>query len=641
MLARLLRIVRPHGLSIFIGSVLFAVATFAELRLPAVGGALLDHYTKHAGEGTDVVVPPSFYREIAHVVMCFATMAIAKHVGEYFLKLAGERAVCDIRIRLFGGLMATEVSALDETPSASLVSTLTSDVDAIHLSLTLHAPLLMRNLCMCLVSVSHMAVLSPRLTALTASCAPVLSLLAHAMHNVVKRIAHEQQRQLAATAALAAEALASARCVKAFGREATVCASYAREVRACRVLAMREMLVHKVWNTLNLLVPGLATLLIMREAGRDVLRGHLSTGDAISFAAYGLTIGHAADAAARAWQSTSSGLARARVAIELLDAEEARAKHAADTDRRLASRHGLSTAEATAASLPTHVTSLPVGTARADVRVADVVFAYARRASPAALGGVSFELAADRVMALVGPSGSGKSTILSLLLRFYAPSSGTITFGGVELSELPNAWLRANLGIVAQEPTLFRTSLHENIAFGALPDAVEMAEKAKDASADAAASRALAPDELVARRVRAAAVAANAHEFIVEAGGYDVQVGERGGNLSGGQRQRIAIARALMRDPSVLLLDEATASLDASSERHIQTALATLTRGRATLIVAHRLATVRDANEIVVLERGRVVERGTHAALVASGGLYARLSALQHLEVQAAEGGAH
>ena len=223
---------------------------------------------------------------------------------------------------------------------------------------------------------------------------------------------------------------------------------------------------------------------------------------------------------------------------------------------------------------------------------------------------------------LVGPSGAGKSTLLQLLLRFYPPSAGRITVGGVLLSRVPNAWLRATIGVVPQEPALFRATVRDNIAFGAPLDS-EMSRS----------------PEALERAVVAAAMAANAHDFIMAAGGYGMEVGERGGALSGGQRQRIAIARAILRNPAVLLLDEATASLDADSERHIQGALAALTRGRATLAVAHRLSTVRAADEIIVLEGGRVVERGRHEALVRAGGLYARLSALQRLRVGSRAGG--
>ena len=374
-------------------------------------------------------------------------------------------------------------------------------------------------------------------------------------------------------------------------------------------LALREMLAHKLWNAINLLSAGAATLLLLREAGRDVLRGSLSTGSAVSFAVYGVSVGHAANDAATDLQRTAACLARASVALSMLGGEgvvgEGAVGQASGDDGRAPAEEG---------------TRLPEGEARADVRLTEVGFRYPARlvgvpTEGVAVEGVSFALRAGGVTALVGPSGAGKSTLLQLLLRFYPPSAGRITVGGVLLSRVPNSWLRPTIVVVPQEPALFRATVRDNIAFGAPLDS-EMSRS----------------PEALERAVVAAAMAANAHDFIMAAGGYGMEVGERGGALSGGQRQRIAIARAILRNPAVLLLDEATASLDADSERHIQGALAALTRGRATLAVAHRLSTVRAADEIIVLEGGRVVERGRHEALVRAGGLYARLSALQRLE---------
>jgi len=294
----------------------------------------------------------------------------------------------------------------------------------------------------------------------------------------------------------------------------------------------------------------------------------------------------------------------------MLDDEERRAAAAAALERSLKEDGAART--------------LPAGAASSEVCMRDVSFSYPREDSPVTqpvLEGINLDLTAERVKALVGPSGSGKSTVLRLLLRFYSASSGSITFGGTPIDALPNDWLRAHVCVVEQEPTLFRASIHDNIAFG-----VPLPSTAEGGGLEAASPEALT------RSVVAAARAANAHDFILEAGGYEASVGEHGATLSGGQRQRIAIARALLRQPSVLLLDEATASLDAKSEQLVQQALAHLTVGRATLVVAHRLSTIRSADEILVLEHGRVVERGTHNELVDAGALYTHLSALQHLD---------
>ena len=611
-LSALLRVAAPRLPTIMCGVAFLGVATLAELRLPAVGGDLLDVYSKsHHTSASDE--PPNIESDLVHIVTLVIAMAVAKHVGEYLLRLAGERTVMQVRTELFEKLLTSDIGFFDERPPAVLVSMLVSDVQACHNSLTWHLPLFAKNLIVCIVSGAHMAALSPRLTALGVSAAPIIGIQASLIGRVVTRLARRQQEQLGTASSLATESLASVRCIQAFGQEALVSARFKAEVAECERLALREMLVHKLWNTLNFLLAGLTTLFLLREAGRDILAGALTSGSAISFAVYGNALGHAADAAANELQKASASAARAGAALQMLE-ERGRA-------------HASAMASAGLAAPPT-------GEAAARVLVRDVRFAYPSSAVGEAgrrwaLDCLSFEMTTGRVSALVGPSGSGKSTALNLLLRFYTPDDGTITIGGVALGALPTAWLREHVGIVSQEPTLFLASIYDNIAFGRR---LEAASGAAEVAAEGTADGHVAQAERLERMVRHAAHLAGAHDFILEAGGYGAAVGDRGLKLSGGQRQRIAIARVLLRDPSVLLLDEATASLDAKSEQHIQSSLAALTRGRSTLVVAHRLATVRSADEIIVLDQGAVVERGTHGNLAAAGGLYARLVALQHLQ---------
>lgn len=229
MVSALFRVTRPHALVILCGCICLATATVAELWLPAVGAALLDAHTAHAGAGMEAA-PPAIDRGLLTLVALISCMAIAKHAGEYCLRLAGERAVSDVRVRLFRGLIASEVVRLDSTPSAALVSVLTSDVEAVHYSLTWHMPRVVRSVCMCLVSAAHMARLSPRLTALGLLAAPLIGLLASLVGRVVKELAKQHQVQLGVAAAVAAEGIASVRCVKAFGREVHVGDQYERAV---------------------------------------------------------------------------------------------------------------------------------------------------------------------------------------------------------------------------------------------------------------------------------------------------------------------------------------------------------------------------------------------------------------------------
>jgi ATP-binding cassette subfamily B protein len=252
---------------------------------------------------------------------------------------------------------------------------------------------------------------------------------------------------------------------------------------------------------------------------------------------------------------------------------------------------------------PAHPVALPVP-ARGEVAFADVRFDYPTRPDIAVVAGVSFRVAPGEKVAIVGPSGAGKSTIFHLLLRFYDPSSGTITFDGVRLADADPSELRRRIALVPQDVVVFAASVAENIRFGR-PEATEQ-------DIGRAAELALA-DEFIRRLPQ----------------GYDTQIGERGVTLSGGQRQRIAIARAILREAPLLLLDEATSSLDAESEQLVQTALAHLMQGRTTLVIAHRLATVLSCDRILVMDHGRIVEEGRHDSLVAQGGLYARLARLQ------------
>uniref|UniRef100_A0A6T7YDP1 ATP-dependent transporter ycf16 n=1 Tax=Prymnesium polylepis TaxID=72548 RepID=A0A6T7YDP1_9EUKA len=539
--------------------------------------------------------------------------------------------------------MHSDISFFDKKPTGSLANVLSSDVEAIRLSVTEQFPKILMYACTLIVSALYMLITSPRLTAIGVSVAPVIGLIASVLGKVVGRVARKMQLQLGVALGVATENLASVRCVKAFGHEALVSDKYEAEVEEAFLLARYEVFIHKIWNALNMLAGGCATILVLREAGRDVLDGKLTGGQLLAFAVYGVTAGQSVNEALNAFQHAKASAAKATTALRMLDDESARVASAAEEEEALL----LATAQ-----------KPPEGKAAANVSVRDVFFAYEARESldtggrSHALEGLSFELAADRVTALVGPSGCGKSTMLQLLLRFYHPTSGVIIVGGADLSTLPNEWVRNNIGIVAQEPTIFRATIRENIAFGARQSSVRAASRSCSASRttndmpievvtedglemggqSATAGGAEATDELDLK-IQQAAVAANAHDFIMEAGGYDVAVGEHGTTLSGGQRQRIAIARSLLRDPALLLLDEATASLDANSERIVQEALEGLSAGRAMFIVAHRLATIKAADEIIVLERGRLLERGTHEVLAASNGLYSKLSMLQRLDI--------
>ena len=319
---------------------------------------------------------------------------------------------------------------------------------------------------------------------------------------------------------------------------------------------------------------------------RDVRNDIMSAGTLIQFVIYSVMVAGAVAALSEIWSELQRAAGATERLVELLTAKDA----VLDPDAP-------------------DVLTRPV---KGEIAFENVQFAYPARPEIQALDGVSLSIAPGETVAFVGPSGAGKTTIIQLLLRFYDPQSGAIRLDGKDISALAREDFRQEIALVPQDPVIFATSARENIRFGR-PDATDA-------------------------EVEAAARAAAAHDFISALPeGYDAQVGERGVMLSGGQKQRIAIARAILRDAPILLLDEATSALDAESERAVQQAVDDLSQGRTTLIVAHRLATVKKADRIIVLDQGRIVAQGPHDALVAEGGLYARLARLQFTDGLAAE----
>ena len=607
----------PQTVLIVLGTVCMLIATLAGLELSRVCGTILDllssaqHATSkpssfswmwpshHSARDFD---PTLLDAEFIKAGALYLTIASVKHLGEYILKLAGERITARLRKQLFGAMMLRPIGFFDETPTGALVSMLWADIEAVHTSATHHVPNLVRHSLGCVVSLVAMAMISVRVTMAAACSAPLIGLVASFVGTIVSRLAREHREQITEATSLSSEAVASVRVLRAFGKEPWMAGRFADEVDACKDCALKEMRVHKLWNASNWMFASGASILILRSAARAALGGELSAGAIASLGLYGVGIGQGANDASNAYARAKAEAAKGARALSMLDEAAAAGPHGVDAGM-IEGATRRNERDQTLWDRAPHIECH-------DVRFRYVQLAGRDPTAPWVLDGLTLSAAAGRTTALVGPSGCGKSTVLALLLRFYAVQEGKITVGGRPLSEVPASWLRSRVAVVPQEPQLMKGSFADNIGVG-----IASPESAK-AAGHPHGRQGLIED---------AAKKADAHDFIMAAGGYAMHVGERGGWLSGGQRQRIALARALVRDPTLLLLDEATASLDSASEHAVQDALASI-ESKTVLVVAHRLSTVRSADSIVVLRGGRAIECGNHEELVVQGGYYARLA---------------
>jgi len=486
--------------------------------------------------------------------------------------------VADIRRAVFNQVLRLEPAFFEVTRTGEVISRLTTDTSLLQVVVGSTLAIAARNALLFGGGLVMLAVTSPKLALLVLLGVPFVVVPLWLIGYRVRRLSRTSQDRIADIGALVDEVLYGIRTVQAFGHEPTDRDRYADTVEAAFGAAVRRSRASALLTALVMLLTFTAICLVLWVGGHDVLAGRLTAGQLSAFVFYAVMV------------AASVG-ALSEVVGDLLRAAGA-------AERLLELLHTAPRIAAPATPRP-----LPVP-ARGLVEFDRVTFHYPTRPDAAALDAVSLALQPGEKVALVGPSGAGKSTVLQLLLRFYDPEAGAVRLDGVDVRSVDPAELRRRLAWVAQDPVIFGADAWENIRYG-----------------QTGASE---------RDVRAAAEAAYATEFLDRLPrGFGTFLGERGLRLSGGQRQRIAIARAILRDPTVLLLDEATSALDAESERLVQAALEQLMRGRTTLIIAHRLATVRRVDRILVMDQGRIVASGDHESLLAERGLYARLAALQ------------
>ena len=514
------------------------------------------------------------------IVVAFFLRGVFLYGQHYLMSYIAQKVIIDVRDSIYRKLQKLPISYFEKRQTGTVMSYVTNDVAAMQAGLADHVIDMITESVILIGSFAMMCWLHWKLTLLTLIIVPLVGYTMNIFGRKLKQTSFTMQERVADITSLLQEALSAIRVIRSFVREDHEIERFSKQNQANFIAQMKNAKLMAMLAPVVEFLAAISVTLILWYGGMEVIDGNLTAGALIAFLVYAVNLSNPIKRLSRVYGNIQKAIAAAERVFAVLDTEEE------ITDAPDAKK-------------------MPI--VKGNVKLTDVKFSYVE--GELAIKGISMEAQPGQMIAIVGASGSGKSTIANLIPRFYDIQSGSIEIDGYDIRSVTQQSLREQIGIVPQETVLFNGTVYENIRYGNL-DATE--------------------EEIVA-----AAKAANAHEFISQMpDGYETQIGERGALLSGGQRQRIAIARAILKDPQILILDEATSALDTESEKIVQEALDKLLVGRTSFVIAHRLSTIVRADVIIVMERGEIVERGTHDELLEKGGIYSKLHQMQQRDKQ-------